>query len=842
MSRSKLSYFTAVLFITITIIGAALPSLTAANQLLPINLESTAIPPTKPVDLESQQSILIPDDINQVIHDYFEIRYQMRSTLKLSDFGFLVADTPEALSFLEAEKEKLGVELKHAEINQLGYIDYEFKLHYTSFDQGASSQKVDITLIEQNNVVFEHQNGKANPHTTHLGGRKHHITLSKTNDTWKIISDIYSDYLWDMLRDPGVSAENILKNLKTSPVGTAKESTRSNYQCPNITMVMYQGEEYYYGIDYNDPTFHEYGPGERNAAVAYAQSHIYRDLGEYNKYYPDYHNLGGDCTNFVSQALYEGGDVSMFLPDPLPPRSDQGQSGWYLLNGMQRASAWNYVDTIYDFIIHTSYPGEGPEGCSENDPNHSNDNVTVDDVDIGDIIQYEKTNDGDSAIWDHSVIIVGFTETQNGEIIPLVASHSEDHEAIDYRYYAYDSVRFIHIERSDGLPPVKPMIVAESDDENTRDCDGYFPGNEVYLGQCDDGENIISGFRFQDIQIPQGATIKYAYITFSVDGPYTEELNLKIYGEDTGNSQPFPDDPLSYRDTTSEQNAVVWHVNELWELTDNHAGDPDKYSFTTPQLAPLVQEIVNRGDWSAGNALAIIIKNDSSTGHRRVIAKERADSDDWPNLFPARLVVSYEGGLPTATPSPTPTPTNTPSPTPTATPTPTNTPTAPPTATPTITPTSAPTSTPIWPPAEKVLLEDEPVEKRESFSNLLSQFRDEILFSTPKGDYYVSVTYDHASEIMSLLLKEPALRMETKALALEVEPLIRSVLAKNKSLTPPRLEKAWVEKALILLSKYEVLATPELKAEIKWWKNNLPSFVGMTGEEIWKTLPDRNKE
>jgi hypothetical protein len=398
----------------------------------------------------------------------------------------------------------------------------------------------------------------------------------------------------------------------------------------------------------------------------------------------------------------------------------------------------------------------------------------------------------------------------------------------------------IHIERSDGMPPVKTFIAVAGDDENTRDCDGVFLGNEVYLGQCDDGESIISGFRFDGVEIPNGATIKYAFITFSVDGEYTNPINLKIYGEDIGDSEPFTEPPtLDNRPTTSEENAVLWNITDTWNLTDNHAGwgDSSKYSFTTPQLAGVIQEIVGRYDWQPGNALSIIIKNNGSATHRRVIAWERANSD--PKLFPARLIIAYEGGnpAPTSTPTATATPTSTPTLTPSPTPVPTNTPE--PTATSAPTNTPAPTSPPWWQEAEMALMQDEPVQQKEAFSNLLSAIRDQVLKTSPKGDAYIDVIYQHAPEIMALFLKDEDIRQQTKALTLEVQPMLSAILSDRAESSKPHVTKAWIDDVNDLLTIVKEQVSPELRAEIEWWQVYLPDFVGKTGIEIWEMLPER---
>ena len=847
MKQSKYYLLIAMIFVAILFALGRLPASVRAGQSGVAAPTGTTTPPPQENQQERAVDVAVPEDIKSVIQSYFDVRYQAFSTLQLGGFGDLVSDSPEARAWLDAELGKLAVEIKHAELNQLRYAEYEYSLNFNSIN--ALSQTAAITVIEKYDVIFESQLNVENPHVTHMTGREHTITLRQEQGEWKIVSDDYTDYLWRMLRRSDISTDVLVDTMKAAPRGVSNNANKTEYHCPILTMVSYQGEDYYYGVDYSDTSVHAYGPAERVAAVTYAQTYTDDENGddEYNLYYPSYDGeVWGDCTNFVSQALYEGGNISMFIPDPLPARTTQGQSGWYLLNGMQRATDWDDVGGFYSFVINPSaYISEGPEGCSANDPNTPDDDVTIDDIDVGDIIQYEEASDGDDSVWDHSIIVVGFTETANGERIALVASHSDDHREIDYRYYAYDDIRFIHIERSDGNPPVIATIEAGTDDAGTNPtgCTFSSSDNEVYLGACFDATgDITSGFRFNNIEIPPGANIKYAYITFSVDGEYTVPLSLEIYGEKNGNSEPF-DNGNPHPDSRPTTIAKVdWVITDTWRLTDNHAGisDPNKYSFTTPQLADVIEEIVGQRTWASGNSLSIIFKNADSTEVRRVIARERADDEE--KLFSARLVIAYEGGssVPTATLTATATPTltATPTSTPTSTPTPvrpTNTPV------PTNTPGAEPTSDPWWGNAEKVLMKDEPAQKNEDFSNLLSQIRDQVLRNSSKGDEYIDMVYEHAPEIMTMFIKNEGLRLQVKELALEAQPLLESMVDDDVKGKQPRLSKAWIEKTLQVLEIAEKQASPALRQEIQWWRKYLPDFAGKTGNEIWEMLPKRDK-
>lgn len=805
-STRFISVATIMIATLLLIINWATP--TQANQVETTTPMATGTPFAQPDDLEMSVPVNQQDKIKSIIQSYFDIRYQAMNTLKFDGFGNLVSDIPDAAVFLETESGKLAVEIKHAELNHLRYVDYKYYLDFTAFTAGSSSNVVTVSVSENHDVIEEIsiELDPEDPFVSHRYDLEHTIILHNENGQWKIISDYYNDYLWRMLRQTGYSTNELLNTLKASPSSASRIARAGTMSSCNLP---------------DDDSTHVY---DRDGAVNYANAHS----EDYNTYYPNYDGdiLGGDCTNFVSQAVYEGGNASMAIPATLPPRSINGQMGWYLLNGMQRASAWNYVPDIHSFITQPEFWNEGPEGCEV---------ALITDLMKGDLLQYNWEPD---EYWDHTVIVVSGEGTDN----PYVATHSPNdvrHYAnFDYYVEGVSGIRFVHIERSDGEPPVKAEIELGSDDADTRDCDGVFPGNEVYLGKCDDGESITSGFRFNDIQIPQGATIKHAFITFSVDGEYTNPIHLKIYGEASGNSDTFTDSsPPDSRPTTSEESAVLWEVTDIWDLTDNHADEESKYSFTTPQLASVIQEIVDRGDWVYGNSLSIIIKDNNSTTHRRVIALERASGSV--KLSPARLIITYSGGggVPTATP--TSTPTSTPTATPTATPTsiPTSTPV--PTLTPSPTTIPLPTSPPFWAAAEEMLMKDEPAQKSESFSNLLSQIRDEVLTASSKGDAYIEISYQYAPEIMMILSQNEDLRQQVKKLALEVQPLLTSIVSSESEINESHLEKTWVEEAAVVLNSVKEYASLELRAEIEWWQVYLPDFTGKTGNEIWAMLPDR---
>ena len=251
--------------------------------------------------------------------------------------------------------------------------------------------------------------------------------------------------------------------------------------------------------------------------------------------------------------------------------------------------------------------------------------------------------------WDHSAIVVDIVGG-----IAYIASHTTDYRAAPYNLQTNTKYRFIHIERSNGYPPVKAKITAFVDDAGENPIyspyycgtgSTYYP--EVYFGKCPDGSSVDSGFQFKNVQIPKGAQIKYAYITFTVDGTYTVPIEVKIDGEKTGNPASFTSS-LPGSDARSQlltNNPVAWSIasTDIWSLGSRR---------TVPNLSNIVQTIVDGILWgNENNTLSFIFKDNGTTiptiGNpppspvRRVISSERANTGG--GIFsPAKLIAVYD--------------------------------------------------------------------------------------------------------------------------------------------------------------------------------------------------------
>ncbi len=125
----------------------------------------------------------------------------------------------------------------------------------------------------------------------------------------------------------------------------------------------------------------------------------------------------------------------------------------------------------------------------------------------------------------------------------------------------------------------------------------------------------VVGIRFQNITIPQGATVTNAYLEFTVDETDTESTNLTFHGENTDSSSPFTTANYNITNRSKTSSYIPWDNVPSWTTV----GD----THQTPDLTSIIQEIINRPSWQSGNALTIIV---NGIGQRTAEAYEGSAS------------------------------------------------------------------------------------------------------------------------------------------------------------------------------------------------------------------------
>ncbi len=133
------------------------------------------------------------------------------------------------------------------------------------------------------------------------------------------------------------------------------------------------------------------------------------------------------------------------------------------------------------------------------------------------------------------------------------------------------------------------------------------------------------GLRFQNVTIPRGATITGAAIEFAADEVHSGDTDLSFHGQAVDDAVAFGDELADISGRTRTSVSVDWNNVPPWTAVHD--------TYQSPDLAPILQEIVDRAGWSSGNSLAIII-----TGSGRRVAES---FDAEPDLAP-KLHVEYQ--------------------------------------------------------------------------------------------------------------------------------------------------------------------------------------------------------
>jgi hypothetical protein len=160
------------------------------------------------------------------------------------------------------------------------------------------------------------------------------------------------------------------------------------------------------------------GEYDRARALTYAR----RWALDRNPLFYNFTEVGGDCTNFVSQSVLAGSCVMNFTPD----------FGWYYLSVDDRAPAFTGVDAFWRFFVGdpefaAENGGVGPFGRE----------APADEIEPGDVVQLGRA----SGEYYHTLLVTGRSA---GDI--LVAAHSNDAYDRPLSSYPAPLIRYLHIE------------------------------------------------------------------------------------------------------------------------------------------------------------------------------------------------------------------------------------------------------------------------------------------------------------------------------------------------------------------------------------------------------------
>ena len=119
--------------------------------------------------------------------------------------------------------------------------------------------------------------------------------------------------------------------------------------------------------------------------------------------------------------------------------------------------------------------------------------------------------------------------------------------------------------------------------------------------------------RFQDIHIPQGATISHAFLTVTTNLTFAQTVfRTRIKAQAIDDAPTFTDE-TEFLTRTWTTAVIDWDDGQGWVVQQKH---------TSPDIAAAIQEVVDRSGWQLGNALALYWNDDddrSDAGARRAV-------------------------------------------------------------------------------------------------------------------------------------------------------------------------------------------------------------------------------
>jgi hypothetical protein len=266
------------------------------------------------------------------------------------------------------------------------------------WSSSATTPRVALTPEKQASVAKAQTEGRVfatGQTVTSKVAAEHRFLMTKTSQGWKILSDAYYDPF-----EPGLAANHTTPLASPRLSGTVPvTSAVAAKQHPAVTAKETAVVPASYSYGYN-----------RVAAAAYADKY----WQNYNTTYPNCNPNGGDCANFVSQALWDPVTGANF-----PTEAPQWTPG-NLTTCAATSEAWRYTPTQHSFFISNpkgsayNFASLGAKGSASATRAYN-----ISSMLIGDVIFDDWHSDG---VIDHVTIAVKYASDKS----TLIDAHNTD--------------------------------------------------------------------------------------------------------------------------------------------------------------------------------------------------------------------------------------------------------------------------------------------------------------------------------------------------------------------------------------------------------------------------------
>ncbi len=153
---------------------------------------------------------------------------------------------------------------------------------------------------------------------------------------------------------------------------------------------------------------------------------------------------------------------------------------------------------------------------------------------------------------------------------------------------------------------VETSVLSSSDDAEENGTTGGVTRTSTSLELTRSTTDQTVGLRFSNLALPRGVAITNAYIQFKASKTTSEATSLTVEGQAADDPPSFSGSNYNVSARARTTASVAWSP-AVW--SSGAAGTVQR----TPNLAPVIQEIISRSGWRSGNALALII---TGTGQR----------------------------------------------------------------------------------------------------------------------------------------------------------------------------------------------------------------------------------
>lgn len=170
-----------------------------------------------------------------------------------------------------------------------------------------------------------------------------------------------------------------------------------------------------------------------------------------------------------------------------------------------------------------------------------------------------------------------------------------------------------------GPEPYSLDTILDNSSGAYKENDSCPAGPTIVDGPCPvvEPEKQLVGLRFEYVDIPQGATITSAKISFRSAGVFEKGIADKfvINAEQTDDASSFDDIPISKKASNSNVSRSYFSEDVIWEVSANKKWWNNTL-IETPSVKNLVQSVVNQTGWCGGNSMAFKITDEYGTLRR----------------------------------------------------------------------------------------------------------------------------------------------------------------------------------------------------------------------------------